>query len=191
MRVISGSLKGRRLAPVQGDIRPTSDKLRESLFNVVGGSVRGSVWIDLFAGSGAVGIEALSRGASFVVFNDRSRTSLRLIEKNLKLCGLDEGLRVLSLDAFKLLGKPEPVVEADFVFVDPPYDFHRYDRLVERVLVSPALAPGGTLILEVFRKSGFDPVRSGAELVRTLRVGDSLIHFLRSEGSRPQARAAR
>jgi 16S rRNA (guanine966-N2)-methyltransferase len=134
MRIISGKYRGRRLAAVRGDVRPTSDRLRETLFNVIGDRIEGATWIDVFAGSGAVGIEALSRGARFVLFNDTSRDAIRLIKKNLELCGVEEGFQIRERDAFSVLRGLKPGF-ADVIFCDPPYDFGRYEKLLRRLVV--------------------------------------------------------
>ena len=103
MRIIGGKHRGRRLATVRGEIRPTTDRARECLFNVLDKTVVGSVWLDAFSGTGAVGIEALSRGAEFINFNDRSFAAVRLLKKNLKLCGIEGGWEVQQKDVFILL----------------------------------------------------------------------------------------
>ena len=120
LRVISGSARGRRLKSVPGDItRPITDRVKEALFNILGPDVHGSVWLDLFSGTGAVGIEALSRGADFVQFNDRHRLAVKTIRTNLKTTGLDARASVSQLDAFTLLAQ-EPNQAFDYVYIAPP-----------------------------------------------------------------------
>ena len=118
MRVISGIYRGRKLnSPINDAVRPTADKVKESIFNVIQFDVAGCAFVDLFAGSGGMGIEALSRGAKSVVFSDCDREAIRLINSNLR--GIDGDYKVLSRDyrdvLFTLSGKQ------DFIFVDPPY----------------------------------------------------------------------
>ncbi len=177
MRVIAGLYRGRKLASPPREIRPTGDRLRESLFNHLGETVQGSRWVDLFAGSGAVAIEALSRGASHVLANDSSRAAVRLIERNLRKCGIESGIEVHQLDAFTFLRRP-PAFEADFVFLDPPYAFERYRQLLEKIEASGHLAPNGVVLLEVFKKTPLNFL-AGWRLLRTLKAGDSHLLVLK------------
>src|ERR1700758_2335133 len=128
MRVISGQYRSRRLLSLPGlDLRPTADKLRETLFNVLTAgkteALLGSVWLDLFAGTGAVGIEALSRGASQVSFVESSAPAARVVRQNLDSLGLEAGFTVVQGDVIKALKKIEATAKLDFVFLDPPYEF--------------------------------------------------------------------
>lgn len=123
MRIIAGTCKGRRLSPIKGsDIRPTSDRVREAVFNILGVRVKGAVVLDLFAGTGALGIEALSRGAAAATFVDHRQPALTLVRRNLDACGLSAKARLIcrdirhGLDMFR--GKRPPF---DLVFMDPPY----------------------------------------------------------------------
>lgn len=119
-RIISGKAKGMRLAAVPGDTtRPITDRVKEALFNILGQDIVGSVFLDLFAGTGSVGIEALSRGASFVLLNDRHRLAVTTIHANLKHTRLGDSAQVSQLDAFGLLSKT-PAQLYDYVFIAPP-----------------------------------------------------------------------
>ncbi|MBW2065736.1 MAG: 16S rRNA (guanine(966)-N(2))-methyltransferase RsmD [Deltaproteobacteria bacterium] len=146
MRITGGEVKGRNLAALKGlDIRPSSDLVREAIFNLIGQQVRGRV-LDLFAGTGALGIEALSRGANEAVFVDLSDQALRLIKKNLKLCGYVERGKVYKRDLSRGLPSRFPWVgkKFDLVFLDPPYGKGLIPPvlkgLVERsILTSPAV----------------------------------------------------
>src|SRR5262245_38258932 len=128
MRIISGELRGRRLkAPPGLATRPTSDRLREALFNILGGDVAGSRFLDVFAGSGAVGLEAYSRGADSVGFVEHSRRALALLEENVEHCGASEGVRIVARDALSALRSlATKGEEFDIVFVDPPYEADLY-----------------------------------------------------------------
>ena len=131
LRVISGSARGRRLKTVPGDTtRPITDRVKESLFNILGPDVRGSVLLDLFAGTGAVGIEALSRGAEFVRFVDRNRLPIRIIRENLKTTGLAEKAQVLQMDAFAVL-KDVCDRKFDYVYIAPPQYKGMWKRALE------------------------------------------------------------
>ena len=179
MRIIAGRFRGRQLASFGSSIRPTTDRLREALFNVLGDRVQGSIWLDLFAGTGAVGLEALSRGAARVVFNDRDRQAIKLLRKNLDRMGVsDEGtVTVFERDAFVLLRNPPEDLRLDFVFLDPPYEFPRYRKLLERTAGSSAMGPETEVILEVSRRTPADFLPSGWEVVREVGAGDS-VHLL-------------
>ena len=125
VRIISGELKGRMLEyPFGRDTRPTMQQTKAAVFDSIGLDLRGAVFFDLFAGAGAVGIEALSRGAGFVHFVENGRQAVALLERNLQKCGLGpDRARVHPVSVFDLLGRSqEPLKGADLVFADPPYD---------------------------------------------------------------------
>mgnify|MGYP001179734813 CR=1 FL=1 len=178
MRIIGGEHRSRRLATVRGEIRPTTDRARECLFNVLGTSVVGSVWLDAFCGTGAVGIEALSRGAKFINFNDRSFAAVQLLKKNLKLCGIEEGWEAQQKDVFTLLRnlKSSPL---DFVFLDPPYIFKRHQKLLDRVRRLTCLKAETQVILETFKKTPIPSLPESLTLSRVVKVGDNQLLFLR------------
>lgn len=119
MRVIAGSLRGRKLFSPDGSARPTTDRVKESLFNIIQFDVPGAAVLDLFAGSGQLGIEALSRGAASAVFVDSSKQSLETVKKNTELCGLCGRSRLILSDAFSFLASCRE--KFDIVFLDPPY----------------------------------------------------------------------
>ena len=120
LRIIGGKARGRRIRSVPGDTtRPITDKVREALFNIIGPDIQGGYVLDLFSGTGSVGIEALSRGAQEVYFLDKNKMAISTIRQNLKTTGLDDGATVVLTDAFSFLGKP-PGVAFDYVYVAPP-----------------------------------------------------------------------
>jgi len=184
MRIIAGRYRARKLVKIRGEIRPTPVKIRESLFSILGDDVRGSAWLDLFSGSGVIGIEALSRGAGYVVFNDRDPGALRLIRENLKRCGVTENFEVSRLDAFVLLRDPKRLIRTgrmDYIYLDPPFRFGRYGKLLSKAIVSPLYEAGRTLLLlEVFRKTPVDFIPPELELKRTLKSGDSHLLLIAS-----------
>ena len=139
MRVISGRAKGRKLAKVPGDTtRPMMDRVKESMFNLLGPFyVPETRWLDLFAGTGQVGIEALSRGAAEVVFLDTARAAIRTIRNNLKHTGLEKGAQVLQTDAFAYLRRSS-ISPFDVIFVAPP----QYHGVWEEVLKVIEAEPG-------------------------------------------------
>jgi len=120
LRVIAGKAKGRKLRSVPGDTtRPITDRVKEALFNIIGGDVRDSNWWDLFAGTGAVGIEALSRGASFVRFSDSNRVPIETIKFNVEQCGFGFQAEIRRGDAFGLLASP-PDRTFEYLYIAPP-----------------------------------------------------------------------
>ncbi len=144
MRIVGGKYKGRVLNEFKGnDIRPTSDMVRESLFNILQFRIYGKAFLDLCAGTGAMGIEALSRGAGKVIFNDSAKKSLELLKGNLKKLNVSEQYNVLNFDAVTLLKNGG---EYDFIFIDPPYKSDVKQRVLE--VAHLALAPDGLVILE-------------------------------------------
>jgi 16S rRNA (guanine966-N2)-methyltransferase len=138
LRVISGKAKGRRLFSVPGDsTRPITDRTKESLFNILGADIQEAVVLDLFGGTGSVGIEALSRGASFVRFLDLSRQAVETIRKNLEITGFTQAALVSRTDAFHFLIQP-PDRQYDYVYIAPP----QYKELWKKAVLSLDANPG-------------------------------------------------
>jgi 16S rRNA (guanine966-N2)-methyltransferase len=180
MRVIAGKFKSRRLVAPEGlQTRPTSDRLRETLFNVVAPDIEGSVWVDLFAGSGAVGIEALSRGADSVYFVESSTTAARAIRKNLHTLEISNEAEVMERDAMaalRLLNTQR--IACDFIFLDPPYrKLDDYEQVLNFISQSQLLSSGGKVIAE--HDKHFDPGETFGALrrYRVLRQGDAVLSF--------------
>ncbi len=149
MRVIAGKHRGRVLAPFRGeDIRPTPDRVKESLFQILGPRLAGARVLDLFCGSGALGLEALSRGAALVQFNDSSPESLALCRRNVALCG-EEGVFTRSDYAACLACAEGPF---DLIFADPPYRADWAEEILRRVAERELLAAGGAVIYESERE---------------------------------------
>ena len=146
MRVISGIARGRKLREPQGaKIRPTSDKVKESVFNIIQFDIEGRRVLDLFAGSGQIGIEALSRGAKSVVFVDLAADAIKLIRENLKICGLSEMASVYARDAIRFLEGDE---KFDLIFIDPPYDSKLADIAISKIVEFDKLNINGIIISE-------------------------------------------
>jgi 16S rRNA (guanine966-N2)-methyltransferase len=180
MRVIAGSFRSRVLeAPKGMATRPTSDRLRETLFNVLSPRIGGAAFLDLYAGSGAVGIEALSRGAKQVVFVERAQPALKMLRSNLANLGLTAGFLIEGSPVIQWLRR-EKVLQFDVVFLDPPYDANgEYDTVLELVGQTPSglLAEGAVVIAEHRRKERL-PERYGAlERTRLLEQGDAALSF--------------
>jgi 16S rRNA (guanine966-N2)-methyltransferase len=177
MRVIAGTHKGRRLnAPSWTGLRPTSDKLRETIFNILAPRVAGARVLDGYAGTGALGIEALSRGAAAVAFIEHDRRAQALIEENLARCGIASGYVIIRASVAGALDtlRERPADRFDIVLLDPPYDAAP-DAVV--ATAGGVMADGGVLVLEHARKRPAPPV--AGRLVRTREViaGDSALAF--------------
>jgi len=180
MRVIAGKYKSRRLsAPPGVATRPTSDRLRETLFNVVAPGVPESVWLDLFAGSGAVGIEALSRGARSVSFVESASAAARTIRKNLDALGIEDGFEVIEREAANALRMLDAqALKVDFCFLDPPYrKMGDYEQILGFLSQSRLLDSASQVIAE--HDKHFDPGNEFGALRRhrVLRQGDAVLSF--------------
>lgn len=177
MRVIAGRLKGRRLkAPTWDGLRPTSDKLRETLFNILAPRIEGARVLDGFAGTGAVGIEALSRGAGHVTFVESDRRAAALIEGNLTGCGVTSGYTIERGDIRKVLARRGDLF--DVMVLDPPYDAPGVRDVL--AAAAPCLAPDGVLVLERAARRAPD-VPPSLEVTRDVRSGDSTLTFFRRD----------
>jgi 16S rRNA (guanine966-N2)-methyltransferase len=185
MRVIAGKFRSRPLRSLRGlDIRPTSDRLRETLFDVLTAgnpeALMGSFWLDLFAGTGAVGIEALSRGAAKVYFIETSKRAAELIKQNLNSLNIGEGFQILQQPSQLAIAELEQQdVRPNFVFLDPPYQLQSaYREILER-LENSELAREALVIAEHERR--FDPGEGFGlfQRARRLEQGDSALSFYR------------
>jgi 16S rRNA (guanine966-N2)-methyltransferase len=189
MRVIGGKYRGHSLRSLNGtDIRPTSDRLRETLFNVLmpgnPEALQGTVWLDLFAGTGAVGIEALSRGAQQVYFVETSGPAVKVIERNLQSLGIVEGYKILRDDLAGVLWKLEREhVAADVVFLDPPYRLQNAYGETLTALADSSLVWAMSLVVAEHEKK-FDPGNEFESLrrVRKLTQGNAALSFYRIGG---------
>lgn len=186
MRLTGGQAKGRRLRAPRGvAIRPTADRVREALFDILGARIVNARFLDVYAGTGAVGCEALSRGAARVVFLERDRTALGLIADNLEIAACRAGAEVLTGDARAGLLDLERAGERfDIVFLDPPYD----DAVPEAVarLAARLIRPGGVMIVE-HRSSGAIETPPGAQPFRSYRYGDTALTVCRVPEDIPPA----
>jgi 16S rRNA (guanine966-N2)-methyltransferase len=181
MRIIAGSLKGRRLGtPAWDGLRPTSDRLRETLFNVLAPQIAGAFVLDGYAGTGAVGIEALSRGASRVVFVEQDRRAVALIAANLRHCGVSEGYDIIRAD-IERVDRPGGSRPFDVVLLDPPYAVADLQSCV--MCAAPWLAAEGVLVLEHARRRISPPTAGDLALARVVQAGDSALSFYRHGSS--------
>ncbi|MBW2192940.1 MAG: 16S rRNA (guanine(966)-N(2))-methyltransferase RsmD, partial [Deltaproteobacteria bacterium] len=150
MRIIGGNLRGKKLYSIPGiKIRPTADRLREAIFNILSFRVRGALVLDLFAGTGALGIEALSRGAESAVFIDTDKSVLSLIERNIRSCALNKRAKLINWNIKKSLNCIMPVEPAfDLVFMDPPYDKDYIKPSLLNLHHSNSLAKNACVVVE-------------------------------------------
>ena len=180
MRVIAGKFGSRRLkGPGKLRIRPTSDRLRETLFNILGPAVEDSLFVDLYAGTGAIGIEAISRGAKEVVLVEEHAASARLIQENLKALAAAGTAEMMAMPAAKALEKLAARHSmADFVFLDPPYQEKDEQLLVLEFLdESHLLAPQGLVIVEHSSKVALPKRFTRLERMRVVEQGDAALSF--------------
>ena len=167
MRVITGKARGRKLAaPANNDIRPTTDNVKESIFNIIQFDIEGRRVLDLFAGTGQLGIECLSRGAESAVFIDQSRESVKLVKDNLKTCGLVG--TVMQMDAVSFLNG---CGKFDLIFIDPPYDSPLYEKVLETVNSVDILSDGGIIICEASRDRQLPELEAPYKKVREYIYG--------------------
>jgi 16S rRNA (guanine(966)-N(2))-methyltransferase RsmD len=181
MRIIAGKYRSRTLAAPTGLLtRPTSDRLRETLFNVLAPRISGASFMDLYAGSGAVGMEALSRGAAHVEFVERAEPALRVLRSNLARLGLTAGFRLHTGGAGAVLRKMKPAAAFDVVFLDPPYDAAQEYAATLGLLGGAAtglLADGAMVIAEHRKKERLEEDYGALGRTRLLEQGDAALSF--------------
>jgi len=171
VRVIGGEFRSRVLKSVPGlDVRPTPDRLREALFNTLAPRITGVVFADLYAGTGAVGIEALSRGASQAIFAETNRAAVGVLRENLKSLGLERRAELRQGRATALIGR----ITADIVFLDPPYDLHSE---YETALTKLGEIPPSLVIVQHDARLKLAPTYGALQQTRVLRQGDNCLSF--------------
>ncbi len=180
MRIVAGESKGARLLVPSGkEVRPTSDRVREAVFSSLGASVRGARVLDLFGGSGALGLESMSRGASEVVFVERSGMIRKVLEANIATLGYRESTRVIPGDAIRALRRLDGEKERfDIVFVDPPYASDLAQRAVEELAANDLMTPLSIIVVE-HTKSMIIHQPKSLQVSTTKRYGSTVITFLR------------
>ena len=182
MRVISGSARGRRLKELQGmDTRPTTDKVKESLFNIIQFEIEGRRVLDLFGGTGQLGIEALSRGADHCTFVDMRKEAAALIRENLRLTGLSERSRVVQGDALSFLSSCGE--KFDVILLDPPYHTELLEKSVERITEFDILREHGIIICESAAERELPALPPPYERGREYRYGKVRLTVCRRAGS--------
>ncbi len=165
-------------------VRPTGDRLKETLFNILGPGIAGAVVLDGFAGAGAIGIEALSRGARNVVFIDSGAEGRRLVRRNLDLCGVKGGCRIIEQDIFMALrALAREGFKVDIAFFDPPYDFKPYRDLLDISFKKELVSGPGFAVIEHHRKASLPDSGEGYARSRMVRQGDHCLSFYASSES--------
>ncbi|GAB6180576.1 16S rRNA (guanine(966)-N(2))-methyltransferase RsmD [Desulfotomaculum defluvii] len=181
MRIIAGTARGRNLKSPKGmSTRPTSDRVREALFNILSYQVPGSRLLDLFSGTGAIGIEALSRGAEKVTLVERDRNTAKIILENLRLCNVFEKAEVMATDvnqAIQVLGRKKETF--NLIFIDPPYKKGFEIPTMQKVLEYNLLTHDGILIVESNRTDLPPELVGGLKVFRRERYGDTTLSFYR------------
>lgn len=184
MRITGGRIKGRRLTALQGmSIRPTSDKVREAIFSLLGQDLREIRVLDLFSGTGSLGIEALSRGASRALFIDHSVQAIALLARNLRLCGYETLGDVLTGDVIRTLKSTIFLNQGrfDLVFIDPPYGTGLIPHVLERLLCTGALANPSIAVVESSKTDELPETTGRLEMMERRTYGDTKLTLYRYE----------
>lgn len=179
MRIIAGQYKGRRLKTLEGlSVRPTSDRMRETIFNILAPRIDGARVADLCAGSGAVGIEALSRGAEFVAFVESSRKAASVIEENLEHCKIEDGYKLIARDALQAVKYfSAEKQQFDIIYFDPPYESEIYSPVLWQIARGGVLTPEGVVLVEHRRQSPLSPNYDQLRPYREIVQGESCLTF--------------
>lgn len=189
MRVITGLYKGRRLKTLEGlSVRPTSDRLRETLFNILAPRIEGARFVDVCAGSGAVGIEALSRGAAHVTLIESARKAIEVIRENLAHCGITENFKLIPRDAVQALKYfAQEQQQFDIFYLDPPYASPIYSPVLWQITQGNLLADDGIVIVEHRRDTPLLPNYDRLRPYRQVPQGESCLTFYELEAVLPSA----
>ena len=180
LRIISGTVRGRRLATQRGEsIRPTSDRIKESIFNILGEQIEGEVVLDLFAGTGNLGIEALSRGARKVLFVEKGRRAVSLIQKNLLTCGLEASAEILMSDVHRAIGVLHRRGEVfDVILMDPPYGRGFVALTLKRLQSQRIYHERSILVLQHDRREPLPDPGGAWNLLQQRKIGDTILSIL-------------
>lgn len=183
MRVIAGLLKGRKLLEIKTpSIRPTSDRVKEALFSILGNRIIDCRFLDLFAGSGSVGIEAYSRGAEEVIFIDSNKESIKILKSNLTITGISDSVEVYNTDYSNAVNKlAEKKRSFDMIFIDPPYKKDIAYDVVKKIFKSNILSDYGIIIIEQSEKDFVHEKIEAYELVKKKTYGNTLLLFYLSK----------
>jgi 16S rRNA (guanine966-N2)-methyltransferase len=179
MRIIGGRVKGRKLrAPAGGSTRPTGDRVKQTLFDILAPRIAGARFLDVFAGAGGIGLEALSRGAARVVLVDQDRAAVAAIHEHLEVFGGGHAAQVFRQEArVALASLADTGVRFDIVFLDPPYDSPLYEEVLEQIGRTHLLQAGGVVVAEHFHKRVLPETIGGLVRSREVRIGDHRLSF--------------
>lgn len=177
MRIITGSAKGFKLKAPKGlAVRPTGDRVKESLFNILSGKIAGAAVLDLFAGTGNLGLEALSRGANSAIFVDNAVASLNIVKENAQHIRLHEKCQFWKMDVLKSIDRcNEDAKEFDLIFCDPPYNKGYLSAVVQRLEEKPILCSGGILVFEHSRHETLNFMPQKFKIVRSELYGETAV----------------
>jgi len=180
LRIIGGDLKGRRIVTVRGSMtRPTADRLREAIFNILYTRVQGSVVLDVFAGTGAMGIEALSRGAEYAVFVDNNKNASSVIKKNITSCEIEDKTTIIKRDALKRLDWIKSIKPwFNIVFMDPPYNRNFIKPSLESLVKSQLLKQKAYIIIEHSYSEIISEEIKAFTTIDQRKYGKSMVTFL-------------
>ncbi|RWR08212.1 16S rRNA (guanine(966)-N(2))-methyltransferase RsmD [Siminovitchia fortis] len=175
MRVISGNCKGRKLKSVPGkSTRPTTDKMKETIFNWIGPYFSGGSCLDLYAGSGGIGLEALSRGMDFAIFVDNNKQAIHTIKTNVSICGMDDKCEIYNNDSERALRAIDKrKLQFDLIFLDPPYKRQKLESLLEMIEKKSLLKQSGCIICEHDPEVALPETIGGLEQVKSASYGMS------------------
>lgn len=177
MRIISGSMRGRKLhAPPGLDVRPTSDKVKEALFNILSDRIEGASFLDLYAGTGSVGIEALSRGARAVVFVEKSKRHIGFLKKNLSLTSLEPRSIIFGMEATEFLRKKR-AGPFDFIFIDPPYEGEEIEKTLPLLGEGDMITDNSTVIIQHFHKKALPDQIGQLSFLKRYKYGETVLSF--------------
>ncbi|MEK6657926.1 MAG: 16S rRNA (guanine(966)-N(2))-methyltransferase RsmD [Nitrospirota bacterium] len=183
MRVVGGIAKGRRLKSLKGlNIRPTSDKVKESIFNILGNKIVDAVFLDLCAGAGGIGIEALSRGAKETVLVENTQRAVKLIKGNLLLCNLEKDSKVVCNDAVRFLEDSDK--RFDIIFFDPPYKSDLFEKAMAVFDRKELLNNNGILIIEHNSRTVLPEETNSLILLKKYKYGDTTLSLYKERGLR-------
>jgi len=189
VRIIAGEAKGHKLKTLKGlSTRPTPERVREAIFNIWGFKIKNVNFLDLFAGSGAMGIEALSRGAKFCHFNDHQQVVCRLLRENIKKCGFEDHAIITCQDVFVLIRQlaRKQIKAFDIIYLDPPYDIICYEKLLVNILEAKIFNPTGMIVCETSIKTVLQTEYVSGDLklkiLRKNRYGDTAVWFYKLWG---------
>jgi 16S rRNA (guanine966-N2)-methyltransferase len=180
MRIISGTSKGRKLVtPKSQSLRPTSDRVKESIFNILREEIEGRMVLDLFAGTGNLGIEALSRGAKKAIFVEKGKHALWLIQRNLAQFGLEGRFEILPMDANRAIGTLKRRGKRfDLIFMDPPYEKGLIEKTFMKLSSDRIYHRDSILVVEHHRRERLPHIINGWNLIRQRQMGETVISFL-------------